>query len=700
MSDSSSTPQSTDTRGAAIRLAGYSFLILFFELAFIRYIPAYVRVFAFYLNFVLIATFLGMGVGLLRVDMADKLKWLALPTILFLFVAVKSFSNVVVQPPVDPDEPLWGVFFEMSPSVRTFGLLPTATLLFAACAAFFVPLGALMGKEFRKLPPLKAYSIDIAGSLLGILTFAMLSAFRTPPVVWFTIGAVVWIAFSLSDRRFAGALTTVLAAAVALTVWTAGSGVEYWSPYYRISVFPGRNMLSLHVNGSMHQWMINWDENVVSTDETVARIHNDYTRSWDAITNLDTVLVVGAGTGNDVTLLLQRGAKYVDAVEIDPVIADIARVAQWQEVYADPRVHLYIDDARSFLRKTDRQYDLIVFGTLDSQTLLSGMSSLRLDNYVYTVEAFEAAKDVLKPDGSLVTYHMSPRPYIGAKIYKSLEVAFGHPPKGLFEANHMLFNFTFVAGAAADRLEWEDATNDFGAGVELPRDNWPYLYLRRPVVPGHYLKALGAVLLISLIFVGTASRGQGLRRNFDWAMFFMGVGFLLVETKSVSEMSLLFGATWVVNVLVFSSILTVILIANMVVLLRPPRSVQPLFIGLWASLGLAYAVPIRTLLQFGDIGQWLLGGTIVALPVLFASFIFATLFRTRVNSTGALASNLLGAIVGGVLEYGSLMLGFKALYLVAAVAYVGAWAAFRWHRSTAPVHSPIAAPEPVAVEVG
>ena len=88
----------------ALRLAGYSALILFFELAFIRYTSAYVRVFGFYVNFVVIATFLGMGVGLLRADRASSLKWIAVPGTVMFMGAVALFSLARISVPNDPNE--------------------------------------------------------------------------------------------------------------------------------------------------------------------------------------------------------------------------------------------------------------------------------------------------------------------------------------------------------------------------------------------------------------------------------------------------------------------------------------------------------------------------------------------------------------------------------------------------------------------
>jgi len=383
--------------------------------------------------------------------------------------------------------------------------------------------------------------------------------------------------------------------------------------------------------------------------------------------------VVGSGTGNDLALLLMRGAKYVDAVEIDPVIADLGKVLHPQKPYDDPRVHLHVDDARAFLRRATQKYDLIIFGTLDSQTLLSGMSSVRLDNYVYTVEAFEAARRRLNPAGSLVLYHMSPQPYIGAKIYQMVGDAFRAPP-GVFFGYMNLFNLIVVAGDGAARVPPADRAllDTLRTPYAGAHDDWPYLYLRDRTIPEHYFGALASVLGIAALFIGVGA-GKVVRRGWDGAMFFMGAGFLLVETKSVTEMSLLFGSTWRVNLLVFASILVVVLIANVLVARSSPARVAPLFAGLFASLAGAYLLPASRLLPLGTLGQWMAGGLMVALPIYFAARIFSTLFRARSDAPRALAYNLLGAIVGGVLEYASMAVGIKGLYVIAAVLYGAAF---------------------------
>jgi hypothetical protein len=659
-------------RFAPLALAGYAFLILFIELALIRYVSAYVRVFGFYLNMVLIATFLGMGVGLLRARIADRITWIFLPALPLLLGAVYLFSNVVVQPREDPNEYLWGVFFEIAPTVRRIGITPTVVVLFALCAFVMIPLGALMGREFRRWPPLKAYSLDIAGSLAGIAAFGLLSASRTTPVTWFVIAYAAWILLSLGRRRFALAVGLTAVPAVLLVMATARQKPEFWSPYYRINVTNRGDWKSLHVNGSMHQYVV--DLGADKTGSTTTIIREGYLKPFRLASRLDTVLIVGSGTGNDVTNLLALGAKHIDAVEIDPMILDLGRVLHPQKPYDDPRVHAVVNDARAFLRKTQRRYDVIVFGTLDSQTLLSGMSSVRLDNYVYTVESFRAARERLAPGGMLVTYHMSHQPYISAKIEGMIAEAFGRPPLVYKSEPYVLFNYTFVAGGQADLIA-NPSTPQEVTSTALPRDDWPYLYLRKRTIPAHYLWVLSGVVLTALLLLYAATPKKTWVRP-EGAMFFLGAGFLLLETKSVTEMSLLFGSTWHVNLLVFSSILLCILLANIIVERFAP-SVQKCFAGLFTSLMVAYLVPVSALLFAGTAGQWLLGGLLVATPILFAGMIFASLLQKHRDPVRALAFNLLGAIMGGVLEYFSMIIGTKALYLLAAAIYLLALWAYR-----------------------
>jgi len=144
----------------------------------------------------------------------------------------------------------------------------------------------------------------------------------------------------------------------------------------------------------------------------------------------------------------------------------------------------------------------------------------------------------------------------------------------------------------------------------------------------------------------------------------------LLETKSVTEMSLLFGSTWQVNVLVFASILFLIFVANLFILRKGPFDKSRLFFFLFISIGVSYAIPARSLLALPLFGQWITGAFVTAVPLFFAGMLFSQIFQNRQEPTTSLGYNLMGAICGGLLEYSSMALGTKNLYLLALVLYI------------------------------
>ena len=179
--------------------------------------------------------------------------------------------------------------------------------------------------------------------------------------------------------------------------------------------------------------------------------------------------------------------------------------------------------------------------------------------------------------------------------------------------------------------------------------------------------------MFSVIFVGLSVRQKHSASSHDWPLFFLGAGFMLLETKSVTEMSLLFGSTWVVNVLVFSSILVMVLLANFAVI-RSLAAKPVIQYGLLVvTLVLSYFIPVDMFLHLPLFGQWLLGSVLVALPIFFSGILFALIFKERPEPARALGYNVLGAVLGGLLEYSSMFLGTKPLYMVSLLMYIAAF---------------------------
>ena len=469
---------------------------------------------------------------------------------------------------------------------------------------------------------------------------------------------------------------------------------ESWSPYYRIGMKEANHRRTITVNGSLHQVMLDFD---YGWNDEFVRLTDEYFQiPYSYLPQPEDVLILGAGSGNDVVIARKMGAKRIDAVEIDPVIQSLGADLHYNRPYEpDGRVRVFVDDARAFLRKTDKRYDLIVLGTLDSHTLLSGYSSIRLDNFLYTRESFEEIRDHLKPGGVVAVFHLSARPYISGKIALIMAEAFDRKPTILEFERGTLFNYLFLSGDSVPEATALPPHMDVSESNVIATDDWPFLYLEKPSLPGHYLAVLAAILLVAVF--GIRGFGRRSRGRFDPELFFLGGGFLLIETKSVTEMSLLFGSTWVVNLVVFSSILIVILCGNLWVALRKSDELVKPFLLLGLAIAVALAVPYESLLSFPLAVRGIGAGFIIGAPILFASVIFARLFKSHSNPTSGLAWNLCGAIVGGMLEYAVMLVGIRSLYFFGLLLY-GAAAVSIWRktkRKSAKVEESVAVPEVV-----
>jgi hypothetical protein len=153
-------------------------------------------------------------------------------------------------------------------------------------------------------------------------------------------------------------------------------------------------------------------------------------------------------------------------------------------------------------------------------------------------------------------------------------------------------------------------------------------------------------------------------------MFFLGAAFMLVETKAVVHMALLFGSTWMVNTIVFAGVLVMILGANLFVSKIRPSSLTPYYAGLLIALGSNVFVPLDSLLGF-ERGPQVLASCLLAFsPILFAGVIFAVSFERSVRPDRDFSANVAGSMVGGLVENSSMLLGFRYLTLVIAAFYL------------------------------
>jgi SAM-dependent methyltransferase len=664
-------PNARGPRAFQIGLSTFGLLAL--ELGLIRWISGQIRVLAYFSNLILIGCFLGMGVGLLAARRFPGLVHLTLPS-LAVFSLPIAFSDRVGLMHLtfpDPSVHLWGAESAGGSAGAVIWALGVVMTLFAGVVAVTACAGAALGHLLHGSPGLGAYSADLVGSLLGVLAMSAITALGATPPVWLLLAG---LPFAWLSRTPASLVGLVLAVALGQA---SVAGATY-SPYNRIDIFDSPFGATLAVNRDFHQYM--HDLRDVAGDDVRTRVKQMYDIPFRLGPERARVLVVGAGTGNDVQAALRNGAASVHSVEIDGRILAIGRERHPERPYSDPRVVPVVDDARAFFEQyRGEPFDVIAYGLVDSHAMFSSLSTLRLDNYLYTEQGLRAAFSHLKPDGVMtVNLSFMGGPWMLRRLYFTLALATGTQPVVVDHGLHGAA--TLVASRDPAALHFERAPEfprrtlppEAARGVLTTSDDWPFLYLRPGVVPWGYLLVLGCVLALALLLVAAVHGGRALRLGFDPALFLMGAGFLLVETRGVTSLSLLFGSTWLVNAAVFSGVLVMALVANVAVQRFPPASPLPAFVLLLASLVVLWLLDISVLNRFPLLARGLLGGLLNALPVGFAGLIVSTLLARSRDLASALASNLLGSVLGGCLEYISMWSGLRALVLLALGLYLGA----------------------------
>lgn len=514
--------------------------MLFAELVLIRWLGSNVIYLSYFSNFVLMGSFLGIGIGFLRAKARfDAFAWTA---VLLAFLV----GWVLVFPITIDRSGSQLVYFS---SLRTSGLPIWVALpaIFIAVAGVMACIAQGVARTFARFEPLQAYRLDILGSLAGIAAFTLLSFLGAPPVVWGLVICATLLALYPRPWRL-----LTLAACIALVVMLGKESIDphfSWSPYYKIGVFRERlhqNWIDLEVNGIPHQKIVP----LVDAKGSLYGIPYERIRS----NSLHDVLIIGAGNGIDAAMALKAGVRHVDAVEIDPRIYQIGRLLNPDRPYQDPRVNVYIDDGRAFLQRSRARYDLILFALPDSLTVVSGQASLRLESYLFTTDALRETRAHLRSDGVFAMYNYYREDWVLDRFANTLAVVYGHPP---------CVDTIPGGGRPAVLTVGVDLSNVKCATIWHPSaqivpppvaDDRPFPYLRTRSIPPLYLVTLGLILAVSLLLIRlSAGPLTQMREYLD--LFFMGAAFLLLETKNVVQFALLFGATWFVNALVFFGIL-------------------------------------------------------------------------------------------------------------------------------------------------
>jgi hypothetical protein len=672
-------------RRRGLELFCLSFLALFLELMVIRWSPAVVRLIAYYANLILISSFLGLGVGaMLGRKRKSLFGWL--PALLLINVVWLLIAHFITLPTSASESR----FYTPNPQlVRYVSLVG----IFVSNAAVFVPLGQRIGSIFDALPSLLAYSWDLGGSLAGTLCFGLFSLKYFSPTLGMGFVALV-IIFLIPREQWPRAIP-LLALSLA-GVYFSVTPNAIWSPYYCIIVqgdgsapvrdpHPGLRTMqdppiyNVRVNHYFLQSDGTFDPNRYSPQKRAEILNGrvQYDLPYALAPAHRRVLALGAGGGTDTEIAVLNGAEQVDAVEIDPMLVKLSDRFNASAIYENPKVHVHVEDARAFLRRASLQqssggYDLVVFSFLDSQTLFSSMSNIRLDGYIYTVQSIQSAFRLLNENGVLCLSFMAGREWLARKLVRMVEVATGQMPV-VYENGGQVVICAFRGQHADPPAQYGRFVRiAFAAGDDLsdavaPTDDWPFLYLSHKTIPADYLIVIGILLAVTIPAV-LLLRGRGFGMN-DGHFLFLGLGFLLLETKSISDCSLYFGTTWFVTLVVVAGVLLMVLAANLLAM-RLSRFQIWFYAPLIATLLLLYFVRRDSILALSFNERLLWSLFVVPLPIFFAGLIFSTTFRQAANPSSLFGANLIGAMIGGFSEYLSMVIGNRNLMFLVIAAYL------------------------------
>jgi SAM-dependent methyltransferase len=669
---------------------GSAALSLLLELAIIRWQSTVFEFFAFYKNFSLLACFIGLGIGYAlasrnRIPLALVLPCLAwqFGFMIFLRYGMGDSGEKTLHSLPFREQLAMGTArtLYLSPTLALYGLLTVVFLITTLC---FIPVGQVCGRLMERRRKLRAYGLNLLGSLLGVGLMLAASSLWTPPLVWF---AMCFLGLVLFQERRAPVLVVSSSFALVCAIILSWPVNPLWnriySPYQLLEL--GHNdqtgLTLIRAAGNYYQRIYDFSGNT-SRQESVRKY---YELPYQIKPQPADVAVVGAGTGNDVAAALRRGAGHIEAIEIDPAILMTGKADHPEHPYGNPHVHAVIDDARSFLRNTNQKFDVIVYGLLDSHTLLSQGSSVRLDSFVYTMEGLREARARLLPDGLLSLSFSVLSDELGNKIYRMLQETFdGRPPICVRAGydNSVIFLESNLSGwtlpaQTLGQTGFSDITALYANPAlqsDVSTDDWPFFYMPRRIYPTSYLILVFQILILSFLvmrnFMKEGLRWEGTHLSF----FFLGAGFMLIETKGITEMGLTFGNTWQVIGIVIASILVMAFFGNCAVQWLHIRKPLIPYLCLWATLAIGWIISGSGGFASTPAGR-LEAAMVLTSPLFFSGIVFSTLLTSYGQVSNMMGMNLLGATCGGLLEYNSMYFGFRSLYVAAAACYLLAFAA-------------------------
>ena len=505
---------------------------LLLELVMIRWLASVFPVFSLFKNFTLLACFLGLGAGYAVADkqpcapgagVADACPVCRRHHAAALrcwrgergfFVASPMHEQTSVGQPSVGGFP--GLLALLDQGAAVYVLL---AMSFVLCACICYPVGQLCGKLLQSADALKAYGLNLVGSIIGVVALCVMSLFWLPPAVWFTVTGGILLVFVLSrDARLPVGVAS-FCLLLAVLSWPVQQEIQrIYSPYQLLErMAKSDGLMNLLSGGSYYQKVFNLAESNRGHESEdrplrsgVLRISVQLQEAGRSVSRLSAR--AAATTWRRRCAWAQHTSMRSKSI---PAIAYLGKHNHPEHPYDDPRVTLRINDARNFFRTADQQYDLIIYGVLDSHTALSHASNLRVDSYVYTREGIAEAFRLLKPDGVMSVAFALPNESLGFKLSHILqELPGAGKPLAVRVRYDSNTTTAFIAQKGRDvampdinafaAFGFTDVSKHFAQlypEASIPTDDWPFFYMIERTYPVSYMIALGMVLLLSYMFV-------------------------------------------------------------------------------------------------------------------------------------------------------------------------------------------------------
>ncbi len=695
-----------------VELFFLSFLSLFIELFIIRLLSCDIRLFTVFKTMPLIACFLGLGLGF-GYQKPDAIKQTSLALFMFILIIVFLDSQGIGLCGFPSAVNCQWQFLELNAFKYYLFYIPA--ILFGPVIVCYC-IGSRLGQLFKDLPALNAYSVDLLGAITGSIIFSVLAYAQLPLYAMLILPMIIMVKYTINLKTKLGiaSIISLILANILLTINIEPAFFPlalnpqnckhetYWSPLQRIDTLSLAKFVNkqtdfnipaveLGVNRGFYQLYSN--DSLCLNNKSIFNNELNFQRQlkerFDTYRfpfcllphqNLNNVLIVGAGLGQNVLAGIDCNAKHIDAVEIDPVILELGK--KYNPYYHNPKVRLINDDARHYINTTKEKYDLIIFGFLDSHAVAGQGSSVRLDCYVYTKESIEAAKRILNNDGIIFLNFVTIRSWMQDRLIATIRSALG---------NNLIILSANPKYRSMNDTSFIYSQNIPLSNIKIPQyfklvqpkqiyfnhiilsDDYPFLYVEPDVIDWYYLLILAEIFILSLIgsFKIFIKKPEAL----NWQLFFLGAGFLLLELTTIARLALVYGTTWFTSSVVINGILIMIFLANLIVIKQRKlieNNQTIIYLLLLLSLILTKFIQIDEFLRNSP--NYYLGSLVLlvifVLPVLFAGLIFPIAFYRSKSPPIAFTYNLLGAMLGGVLEYLSFYYGNSGLVIVSAILYL------------------------------